>query len=107
MAANVAHPTNLRWLHLQPAVDAIWACLSEANGDWHCMNPTRELSIWEARDGSALLMAFAGDEASTLCELSVQAGAASDHLQPIAPDCAKPFSSAASWLGAGVSRMGC
>ena len=69
MAASVAHPTNLRWLHLQPAVDAIWAGLSEANGNWHCMNPTRELSIWEARDGSALLMAFADDEASTLREL--------------------------------------
>ena len=48
------------------------------------MNPTRELSIWEARDGSALLMAFADDEASTLCELSVQAGAACDYLRPIA-----------------------
>ena len=96
MAASVARPTNLPWLHLQPAMgwagftqhaallDAIWAGLSEVDGDWHYMNPTRELSIWEARDGSALLMAFADDEASTLCELSVQAGAACDYLQPIA-----------------------
>ena len=65
-------------------LDAIWAGLSEANGDWHDMNPMQGLSIWEARDGSALLMAFADDVASTLCELSVQAGVARDYLQPIA-----------------------
>ena len=96
MAETGAHPSNLPWLHLQLAMgwarfrqhaallDAIWAGLSEVDGDWHYMNPTRELSIWEARDGSALLMAFADDEASTLCELSVQAGAACDYLRPIA-----------------------
>ena len=92
---SATRPTGLPWLHLQPAagwarftqhaalLDAIWAGLSE-DGDWHYMNPTRELSIWEARDGSALLMAFADVEASTLCELSVQAGAACDYLRPIA-----------------------
>ncbi len=93
---SATRPRGLPWLHLQPAegwarftqhaalLDAIWAGLSEANGDWHDMNPMQGLSIWEARDGSALLMAFADDEASTLCELSVQAGAACDYLQPIA-----------------------
>ena len=57
MAASVARPTNLPWLHLQPAMgwagftqhaallDAIWAGLSEVDGDWHYMNPTRERSI--------------------------------------------------------------
>ena len=93
---SATRPTDLPWLHVQPVegwarftqhaalLDAIWAGLSEASGDWHYMNPMQGLSIWEARDGSALLMAFADDEASTLCELSVQAGAACDYLLPIA-----------------------
>ena len=96
MAETDASPSDLPWLHLQPAegwarftqhaalLDAIWAGLSDTGGDWHDMNPMQGLSIWEARDGSALLMAFADDVASTLCELSVQAGVARDYLQPIA-----------------------
>ena len=89
-----SRPGDGDWLQLQPPegwasytrhtllLDAIWAGLSETGGDWRYLNSTSRLSIWEARDGSALQMALADDE--HLEELAVQTGAAADYLLPIA-----------------------
>ncbi|MFZ6777027.1 hypothetical protein ACO0LD_09335 [Undibacterium sp. Ji83W] len=59
----------------------IWDGLSEADGAWHYMNFTSDMSIWESRhDGSAITMYYQGER---LTELLVTPGLAYDYLLPL------------------------
>jgi hypothetical protein len=58
----------------------IWDGLSEADGTWHYMNFTSDMSIWESRhDGSAITMYYQDER---LRELRVTPGLAYDYLLP-------------------------
>lgn len=59
----------------------IWDGLSEADGAWHYMNFTSDMSIWESvHDGSAITMLYLGER---LQELLVTPGLAYDYLLPL------------------------
>ncbi|MES2040131.1 MAG: hypothetical protein V4495_20130 [Pseudomonadota bacterium] len=58
----------------------IWDGLSEADGAWHYMNFTADMSIWEStQDGSSITMFYHDDR---LQELLVTPGQAYDYLLP-------------------------
>ncbi|SDY23698.1 hypothetical protein SAMN04487939_101399 [Lysobacter sp. yr284] len=66
---------------------ALWSALcedlSEAGGQWHCMNFSQHLTVWECcADGSAILIGYCGDR---LAELQTSgSGGALRHLLAIA-----------------------
>ena len=59
----------------------IWDGLSEADGAWHYMNFTTDMSIWEStHDSSAITMFYQNGH---LQELLVTPGLAYDYLLPV------------------------
>ena len=63
--------------------NALCEGLSEAGGQWHCMNFSQDLTVWECcADGSAILIGYRGDR---IAELQAQgSGGAARHLRAIA-----------------------
>jgi len=59
----------------------IWDGLSEADGAWHYMNFTADMSIWEStQDASTITMIYKNDH---LTQLLVTPGIAYDYLLPL------------------------
>lgn len=64
--------------------EAIQDGLSEANGEWHYMNPTAIFSVWEScKDGSAITMSWVDAKGTQFVELAVHCGRAEKYLEPI------------------------
>lgn len=63
--------------------NALHEGLSEADGQWHCMNFSHQLTVWEyCADGSAILIGYSGDR---IAELQTQgSGGALRYLLAIA-----------------------
>ena len=58
----------------------IWSGLSEADGEWHYMNFTSDMSIWESsHDASTITILYKDDH---LVQLLVTPGIAYDYLLP-------------------------
>ncbi|MFZ6710269.1 hypothetical protein [Undibacterium sp. TC9W] len=59
----------------------IWDGLSEADGAWHCMNFTSDMSIWEStQDSSTITLIYKNDH---LTQLLVTPGIAYGSLSPL------------------------
>lgn len=59
----------------QALSDAIWDSVSEP--EWHYLNPAGGLSIWEAQDGSAILVEYRDDR---IVALQTSGGDAQRHF---------------------------
>jgi len=64
-------------------VDFLWDELAA----WHYLNPTSEISIWEAGDGSSVYVAFEDRSCTRIAELVVSTPASSGRALPCSRSC--------------------